>query len=173
MERFDASEPLRILPCGGDGTVAWLLQALDRTRRRWPVGVLPLGTGNDLSRTLVIGHACARVGVCTLCVQACACVMYFAWLLQALGYAAAWHWQRFVMHTGICSDCVCARVFVFVYIYIYIVCVCDVLILLAFLLIIFFFRVCKGLFKRRLNLFISLIVQVPPIVLTCSVSRCA
>jgi hypothetical protein len=32
MERFSASLPLRIVACGGDGTVAWILQALDKVR---------------------------------------------------------------------------------------------------------------------------------------------
>uniref|UniRef100_A0A183I2M4 Diacylglycerol kinase n=1 Tax=Onchocerca flexuosa TaxID=387005 RepID=A0A183I2M4_9BILA len=42
----------RIIVAGGDGTVSLALDALNELQRKLPVAVLPLGTGNDLSRTL-------------------------------------------------------------------------------------------------------------------------
>jgi diacylglycerol kinase (ATP) len=54
IEMFRHVPNVKLLACGGDGTVGWLLSVLDNVTidPMPPVGVLPLGTGNDLSRSL-------------------------------------------------------------------------------------------------------------------------
>ncbi|KAL0359811.1 UNVERIFIED_CONTAM: Diacylglycerol kinase, partial [Sesamum angustifolium] len=49
-------EKLRIVVAGGDGTVGWVLGCLGELNKQSrlpvpPTGIIPLGTGNDLSRS--------------------------------------------------------------------------------------------------------------------------
>jgi diacylglycerol kinase (ATP) len=54
LESFLSFSRLRLLVCGGDGTVAWIIHELEEMKippKKWPaIGILPLGTGNDLAR---------------------------------------------------------------------------------------------------------------------------
>ncbi|GAB2224955.1 hypothetical protein Droror1_Dr00005736 [Drosera rotundifolia] len=52
----EAREKIRVVVAGGDGTVGWLLGSLGELNKQGrepvpPVAVIPLGTGNDLSRS--------------------------------------------------------------------------------------------------------------------------
>ncbi|KAI1898206.1 hypothetical protein AGOR_G00069960 [Albula goreensis] len=60
LRLFQKFETFRILVCGGDGSVGWVLSELDKMglHKQCQLGVLPLGTGNDLARVLGWGGLC-------------------------------------------------------------------------------------------------------------------
>ncbi|XP_072546858.1 diacylglycerol kinase delta isoform X2 [Salminus brasiliensis] len=60
LRLFQKFDTFRILVCGGDGSVGWVLSEIDALtlHKQCQLGVLPLGTGNDLARVLGWGAAC-------------------------------------------------------------------------------------------------------------------
>nr|XP_045223872.1 diacylglycerol kinase delta isoform X10 [Macaca fascicularis] len=60
LRLFQKFDTFRILVCGGDGSVGWVLSEIDslNLHKQCQLGVLPLGTGNDLARVLGWGSAC-------------------------------------------------------------------------------------------------------------------
>ncbi|XP_052005043.1 diacylglycerol kinase eta-like isoform X1 [Xyrauchen texanus] len=60
LRLFQKFDNFRILVCGGDGSVGWVLSEIDKINlhKQCQLGVLPLGTGNDLARVLGWGPSC-------------------------------------------------------------------------------------------------------------------
>uniref|UniRef100_A0A5F8GL32 Diacylglycerol kinase n=1 Tax=Monodelphis domestica TaxID=13616 RepID=A0A5F8GL32_MONDO len=60
LRLFQRFSTFRILVCGGDGSVGWVLSEIDTLglHKQCQLGVLPLGTGNDLARVLGWGSLC-------------------------------------------------------------------------------------------------------------------
>ncbi|XP_076311305.1 diacylglycerol kinase delta-like isoform X2 [Tachypleus tridentatus] len=60
LRMFQTFHPFRVLVCAGDGSVSWVLAEIDKLNlhNQCQLGVLPLGTGNDLARVLGWGSVC-------------------------------------------------------------------------------------------------------------------
>ena len=55
LDIYASLDDTRICVCGGDGTVGWVISTLTKkypSMTNPPIGICPLGTGNDLSRVL-------------------------------------------------------------------------------------------------------------------------
>lgn len=66
FQRWLKTPHYRLVVCGGDGTANWVLTALDKLAtehslaQKPPMGIIPLGTGNDLSRACGWGSSFTR-----------------------------------------------------------------------------------------------------------------
>lgn len=54
LNMFKDVKNFSVICCGGDGTVGWILETMDTIEMasQPAIGVIPLGTGNDLARCL-------------------------------------------------------------------------------------------------------------------------
>lgn len=60
----DDTVDCRVIICGGDGTIPWVLSellGLGVDLMRIVLGIIPIGTGNDFSRSLGWGSSCPKL----------------------------------------------------------------------------------------------------------------
>ncbi|XP_058464816.1 diacylglycerol kinase 1 isoform X2 [Malaya genurostris] len=76
----------KVICCGGDGTVGWVLEAMDSVELQCQpsIGVIPLGTGNDLARCLRWGGGYEGEGIPKLLdkIQRSSVVMLDRWSIE-------------------------------------------------------------------------------------------
>lgn len=56
--KYSSTQNLRVIVCGGDGTVGWVLAVMEQMEWKHgapPIAIIPMGTGNDLSRSFYWG----------------------------------------------------------------------------------------------------------------------
>eukprot|EP00049_Salpingoeca_infusionum_P011985 m.212194 g.212194 ORF g.212194 m.212194 type:complete len:1174 (-) comp15071_c0_seq8:2900-6421(-) len=78
LKIYHSTPNLRLLVCGGDGTVGWALETIDQMglgSKNIPVGTIPLGTGNDLARSLKMGPGYEGESVKKLLARVLGCVV--------------------------------------------------------------------------------------------------
>ncbi|KAM9849462.1 diacylglycerol kinase theta [Aulostomus maculatus] len=88
LHTFREVPSFRVLVCGGDGTVGWVLGVLETVRhklvcREPPIGIVPLGTGNDLARILRwgAGYSSEEPGHILACVDEAEEVLMDRWTI--------------------------------------------------------------------------------------------
>eukprot|EP00755_Sulcionema_specki_P025737 Sspe_Gene.83996::Locus_55125_Transcript_1_1_Confidence_1.000_Length_899::g.83996::m.83996/K00901/dgkA, DGK; diacylglycerol kinase (ATP) len=71
MKNADLHEDDVVIVAGGDGTVAWGMDLVESAHSQRPsapyVGIIPMGTGNDLSRSLGFGPGFTKSTGCSGC----------------------------------------------------------------------------------------------------------